>query len=73
MRQGRYVGYYLDRQSEEVVKAEGDDWKGIDWNVIWQARSEVVGDLLAPRNAKIDKEKMKLFTERGTLHYHHGN
>ena len=73
VRQGRYVGYYLDRQSEEVVKAEGDDWKGIDWNVIWQARSEVVGDLLAPRNAKIDKEKMKLFTERGTLHYHHGN
>lgn len=68
---GRYVGYYLDRQSEEVAKAEGDNWNGIHWDVIWQARSEVVGDLLAPRNAKVDKEKMKLFTEFGTLHYHY--
>jgi len=30
----------------------------------------VVGGLLAPREAKINKEKMKLFTEHGTLHYH---
>jgi hypothetical protein len=70
IKQGRYVGYYLDRQSEEVIKAEGDNWKGIDWDVIWQARSEVVGDSLAFRNATVDKEKMKLFTEQGTLHHH---
>ena len=67
---GRYVGYYLDRQSEEIVKAEGDNWEGIDWNVIWQARQEVVGGLLASPEAKIDKKKMKLFTEHGTLHYY---
>lgn len=65
---GRYIGYYLDRQSEEVTKAEGDSWVGIEWEVIWQARAEVVGGLLAPRNAKIDKDKMKLFTEQGTFH-----
>lgn len=69
VKQGRYVGYYLDRQSEEVMKAETDSWNGIEWNVIWQARSEVVGDQLAPRNAKVDPEKMKLFTDRGSLHY----
>jgi hypothetical protein len=36
---GRYIGYYLDRQSEEVIKAEGDSWVGIEWEVIWQARA----------------------------------
>lgn len=67
---GRYIGYYLDRQSEEVMKAESDNWRGIDWDVIWQARSEVVGDLLAPRNAIVSKDKMSLFLDQGTLHYH---
>jgi hypothetical protein len=70
VKRGRYVGYYLDRQSEEVMKAEGDNWYGIDWNVIWQARSEVVGLTLAPRNAREDKLKMSLFLDEGTLHYH---
>lgn len=70
VKQGRYIGYYLDRQSEEVTKAESDGWEGIDWDVIWQAREEVIGSILAPRHAKVDKEKMKLFLEKGTIHYH---
>jgi hypothetical protein len=70
VKQGRYVGYYLDRQSEEVIKAEKDNWHGIDWNVIWQAREEVVGDRLAPRRAREDKSKMTLFLDYGTLHHH---
>jgi hypothetical protein len=70
VKRGRYVGYYLDRQSEEVTKAESDNWHGIDWDVIWQAREEVVGGLLAPKHAIVSTEKMKLFTEHGTLHYH---
>ena len=36
---GRYLGYYLDRQSEEIQQAEKDGWHGIDWNVLWQARN----------------------------------
>jgi hypothetical protein len=71
VKRGRYVGYYLDRQSEEVMKAESDDWYGIDWNVIWQGREEVVGAELAPRYAKEDKNKMSLFLDRGTIHYHY--
>jgi hypothetical protein len=47
---GRYVGYYLDRQSEEVVKAEGDGWVGIEWDVIWQARVEIVGAIQPHQN-----------------------
>jgi hypothetical protein len=70
VRRGRYVGYYLDRQSEEVAKAESDNWFGIDWEVIWQAREEIVGLTLAPRNAREDKNKMELFLNEGTIHYH---
>jgi hypothetical protein len=71
VKRGRYVGYYLDRQSEEVAKAEKDNWEGIEWNVIWQAREEVVGAKLAPRYAKEDKAKMELFLNEGTIHYHY--
>lgn len=70
VKRGRYVGYYLDRQSEEVMKAEADDWKGIEWDVIWQAREEVLGEKLAPRRATEDKDKMRLFTEEGRLHWY---
>ena len=71
VKRGRYVGYYLDRQSEEIQKAEQDGWQGIHWDVLWQAREEVVGGLLVLRNAIVDKDKMKLFTESGTLHHHY--
>lgn len=37
---GRYIGYYLDRQSEEILKVSQDGWYGIDWDVLWQARQE---------------------------------
>jgi hypothetical protein len=69
VKRGRYVGYYLDRQSEEITKAENDGWHGIEWNVIWQAREEVIGAELAPRYAKEDKAKMELFLSQGTIHY----
>ena len=66
---GRYVGYYLDRQSEEIQKADKDGWQGIHWEVLWQAREEVVGGLLAPRKAIIDNSKMNLFLDTGSFHY----
>jgi len=67
-KRGRYMGYYLDRQSEEIMKAEQDGWNGIEWEVLWQARTEVIGDL-APRHAKENKSKMALFHDEGTFHY----
>ena len=39
---GRYLGYYLDRQAEEIKMAEKDGWYGIDWDVLWQARNETI-------------------------------
>jgi len=53
-----------------VQKAEQDGWQGIHWEVLWQAREEVVGCLLAPRYAIVDKDKMHLFTSSGTIHSH---
>ena len=70
VKRGRYVGYYLDRQSEEIMKAESDNWAGIDWEVVWQAREEVIGEELAPRNAHENKAKMSLFLDTGGYHYY---
>ena len=67
-KRGRYMGYYLDRQAEEIAKAEKDEWSGIEWEVLWQARTEVIGDL-APKHAREDKTKMALFHDEGTFHY----
>lgn len=39
---GRYLGYYLDRQAEEIKKVEADGWVGIDWQPMWQARKETI-------------------------------
>lgn len=63
---GRYLGYYLDRQAEEISQAEQDGWYGIDWNVIWQARAETLRLELSPR-AKIIKEKFTFFPRTGIM------
>ena len=63
---GRYLGYYLDRQAEEITKCEGDEWYGIDWNVLWQARNETIDQRLDTKRG-IDKEKYPLFLRSGKL------
>lgn len=63
---GRYLGYYLDRQSEEVMQAEGDGWTGIEWNVLWQARNETLDQRLVGRN-KINKEKFTSYLDSGRI------
>ena len=64
---GRYLGYYLDRQSEEIQKVEQDGWNGIAWYVLWQARDEVLDKRLSTKNAKIQKEKYTQFVRSGKL------
>ena len=65
-RNGRYLGYYLDRQSEEIAQAEQDGWSGIEWNVLWQARDELLDKRLSGR-AKIDKERFTFFLNSGRI------
>ena len=63
---GRYLGYYLDRQAEEIKAATGDDWFGIEWEVLWQSRNETI-DLRLDHKNGIDKEKFTYFLKSGKL------
>jgi hypothetical protein len=63
---GRYLGYYLDRQAEEIQKVQKDGWYGIDWNVLWQARSEILNPGL-DLSTGIKKEKFHRFLESGSI------
>lgn len=62
----RYLGYYLDRQSEEIMNIENDGWKGIEWDVLWQARQETLDKRLNGRN-KINKMKFGEYVKNSSL------
>lgn len=66
VRDGRYIGYYLDRQCEEIKQIEKDGWFGIQWNVLWQARESCLESRFERRSG-ISKEEMKFFTEQGII------
>jgi len=66
VKHGRYLGYYLDRQAEEITKASGDEWHGIDWDVLWQARTETIDSRL-DYDMGTDKEKFHSFLLSGKL------
>ena len=63
---GRYLGYYLDRQAEEIIQAEKDGWYGIDWDVLWQARNETI-DIRLDDKRGIDKERYSSFVNTGMI------
>ena len=63
---GRYLGYYLDRQAEEIKQCESDGWYGIDWDVLWQARNETI-DLRLDQDRGIDKDRFGSFLNSGKL------
>lgn len=62
---GRYLGYYLDRQAEEIKKVEQDNWYGIDWKPMWQAREETIEKRWLTN--KIEKYKMEWFLDTGNF------
>jgi hypothetical protein len=63
---GRYLGYYLDRQAEEIIQCEKDGWYGIDWDVLWQSREETI-DLRLDHRHGINKERFSAFLNSGKL------
>ena len=63
---GRYLGYYLDRQAEEINQVENDNWHGIDWKVFWEAREETLNPRLA-QSKNIDKSKFANFLNTGNF------
>jgi hypothetical protein len=65
VKHGRYLGYYLDRQAEEIARCEADGWFGIDWQPMWDARNETLNKKLLTN--KINDSKMALYTKNGIL------
>lgn len=65
IKHGRYLGYYLDRQAEEIKQCESDGWAGIDWQPMWDARNETLNSRLLTN--KIDNSKMALYSQNGIL------
>jgi hypothetical protein len=65
VKHGRYLGYYLDRQAEEIAKCEADGWSGIDWQPMWDARNETLNNKLLTN--QINNSKMALYSESGIL------
>ena len=59
VKDGRYYGYYHDRQAEEIKKAEKDGWIGINWQPLWDCRNESI--CVEYLEGTINKDKMKLF------------
>lgn len=66
-RDGRYLGYYLDRQAEEIKKVEQDRWFGIDWQPLWDARSETLDKKYLTNS--INKGKMEIYLDTGVIDY----
>ena len=62
-REGRYLGYYLDRQAEEIRKVEADGWAGIDWQPLWDARFETIHPKYLV--GSIDKSLFNTFLDTG--------
>lgn len=60
---GRYPGYYLDRQAEDIKKCEGDNWSGIDWNLLWDARNETIDKRLL--GGKVEEKRMWELIDKG--------
>jgi hypothetical protein len=48
------------------MKAENDDWHGIEWNVLWQSRNETLDSRLVGRNI-INKDNFTFFLRTGKI------
>lgn len=64
--QGRYLGFYLDRMAEDIIKTQRCDWPGINWQLLWDARDEIL--LPELNNTSVDKTKFNLFLDHGKFH-----
>lgn len=72
---GRYLGYYLDRQADEILQleeGESDSTSGIDWRVLWQFRREslmweLLGEYANPPRLKVQKSMEHVMRDTGHM------
>lgn len=62
----RYLGYYISRQWEEIIRVSQDGWHGIEWEVLHQARQETLDDRLLDCKG-IRKDLFPIFLETGNM------
>lgn len=55
----RYVGYYNDRIADDIRKTSAH-WKGVDWQLLWDARQECVPPPYLNDNKGVSKSKFLL-------------
>lgn len=65
---GRYLGYYLDRQFEDISVVEKDGWVGIDWQLLWDGRNEILDNRLN-KHTGVSKVDMEYFLNTGKIKY----
>jgi hypothetical protein len=63
---GRYLGYYLARLLEDIDKSK-TYFYGVDFNIIYDWMKECVPNGNTIVNEKIDKSRMNIFLDTGTL------
>lgn len=52
----RYVGYYNDRAADDI-RATSQYWNGVDWDLLWDARTACVPAKYIHGNTGVDKSK----------------
>jgi hypothetical protein len=77
VKRGRYLGYYLDRQAEEISQVEKDGWDGIFWKPLWDSRTEhpIIAQHPELLLGRIQDERMSQFVDIGSierLHFLYG-
>jgi len=62
---GRYLGYYIDRQSEDISQVSSDGFNGIDWDLLWSGRNETLDQRLL--GGEVDKRKYGEYLRTGEI------
>jgi hypothetical protein len=66
VRQGRYLNYYIHRISKNV-KDICNDWVDINWELVWDWESEVVGEEVHESYSTVKSDKYSELLDSGTL------
>jgi hypothetical protein len=56
-RDSRYIGYYLDRQAEDIQKTMDKNWPGVDFSPLIEGRMEIYGQETI--GVSVDKKRFK--------------
>lgn len=66
-RDGRYLGYYIDRMLKNVSDCEKNGWSGVDYNIVRDWLNETYPDNKLYVSGYPDSKRMQVFLDTGTL------